>query len=70
MSGIFSKPKVTPPARMPVDQNDPAAKAAADEARRKIMARSGRDSTILTKGAQKPGSGGTTAYANTVLGQT
>jgi len=68
MASLFSKPKVTPPARMPVDANDPAVQAASDAARRKAMSRSGRDSTILT--GPGSGSGGNKAYQNTVLGQT
>lgn len=69
MGNLFgSKPKVTPPARMPVDETDPAVRAAQDAERRRIMARSGRESTNLTKG-QARGSGGNEAYRNTVLGQ-
>jgi len=67
MSGLFSKPKVSPPAPMPVDQNDPAIKAAADRTRRAIMARSGRDSTILSNPSGN--STGGQAYQNTLLGQ-
>jgi hypothetical protein len=68
MSGLFSSPKPTPPARMPVDQNDPAVKAAAEQARRAAMARSGRDSTILAP-TNSGGGGGGNAYKNTLLGQ-
>lgn len=68
MSSLFSKPKVTPPAPMPVDQNDPAVRAAADRTRRAIMARSGRDSTILT-GSNGGSSSSGQAYQNTLLGQ-
>jgi hypothetical protein len=64
MSGLFSRPKPEPVARMP-DTNDPAVKAAEDRVRRLAMSRSGRDSTILTR----PGTGGTQAYKNSFLGQ-
>lgn len=67
MSGLFSKPKVTPPPRMPADQNDPAVRAAAEQARRAALGRSGRDSTILT--SPNAGGGGGSAYKNSLLGQ-
>jgi hypothetical protein len=65
MGSLFSKPKVTPPPPMP-DMNDADIQAAEQRTRRAAMARSGRDSTILTNGT---GSGGSTAYGNTLLGQ-
>lgn len=68
MSGLFSKPAVTPPARMPADQNDPAVMAAAEQARRAALGRSGRDSTILTSPSTGNGGGGN-AYRNSLLGQ-
>jgi hypothetical protein len=58
-------PKPRPPARMP-DPEDPAIKAAEDRTRRQAMSRSGRNSTILASGG---GSGGSTAYKNSLLGQ-
>lgn len=69
MGGLFSKPKVTPPARMPADQNDPAVRAAAEQARRAALARSGRDSTILTRPSRNYNGGGGNAYKNSLLGQ-
>lgn len=66
MGDIFSRPKVTPPARMP-DVNDPAIKAAEERQRQAILSRSGRSSTILTPRSNS-GSGGSQAYGNTVLG--
>lgn len=62
MTALFSKPKVSDPARMPVE-GDAVARAAADRARREAMARSGQASTVLSQG------NGTGAYKNTVLGQ-
>jgi hypothetical protein len=69
MSGLFSQPKPTPPARMPADQNDPAVRAAAEQARRAAMARSGRDSTVLVRPSSGGGGGGGNAYRHSLLGQ-
>lgn len=65
MGALFSRPKPQPVVRMP-DVDDPSIKAAENRTRRQIMARSGRESTIL---ANRRGSGGSEAYKNTVLGQ-
>jgi len=67
VSGLFSKPKVTPPTRMPADENDPAVRAAAEQARRAALSRSGRSSTILT--TPSSGGGGGNAYRHSLLGQ-
>jgi hypothetical protein len=64
MGSLFSTPKVSKPAAMP-DVNDPAIKAAENRTRQQAMNRSGRDSTILTN----PGTGGSQAYKNSLLGQ-
>jgi len=71
MSGLFSKPKVTPPAPMPTDANDASVRAAEEAARRKIMGRSGRESTILSQGGASGAPKGqpNQAYKNTALGQ-
>ena len=69
MGGLFSKPKVTPAARMP-DPNDPAIKEAEERARRAALSRSGRASTVLTPiGDNGGGTGGREAFKNTLLGQ-
>lgn len=67
MGGLFSSPKITPPARMP-DATDPAIQAAEARQRAAILSRSGRQSTILTP-RDNGGTGGSQAYKNTVLGQ-
>ncbi len=63
MSGIFGSAKKQDPVRMPV-QGDRVARAAADRERRRVMARSGRESTRLDDS-----SGGTKAFRNSLLGQ-
>lgn len=69
MGALFKKPEPQKPARMPVDETDPAVQAAQDAERRRIMARSGRQSTILTEPGNR-GTGGSSAYSNARLGQT
>jgi hypothetical protein len=67
MGKLFSSPKVTPTPRMP-DMTDADIQAAEQRTRRAALSRSGRDSTILTQ-STGGGSGGSTAYGNTLLGQ-
>lgn len=65
MGALFGKkPQQPQVARMPVE-NDEDAQAAADRQRRAIATRSGRSSTILSRGTE----GGTAAYRNSLLGQ-
>jgi len=60
MGGLFSKPSVPAPARMP-DSQGPATLEAQAVKQRQIMARSGRTATNLT--------GGDAAFSNSLLGQ-
>lgn len=72
MGSLFKRPKPEAPARMP-DAEDPRVREAEDRRRREIAARSGRQSTILTR--RSSGSGGNSAgqtgdaYRNSLLGQ-
>ena len=67
MSGLFGKaPKPADPVRMPV-AGDADTRAAEERKRRDIAGRSGRSSTILTRGGG--GAAGVDAYKNTALGQ-
>lgn len=66
MGALFGKkPQQPQVARMPVE-NDEDAQAAADRQRRAIATRTGRSSTILSRGGTD---GGTAAYRNSLLGQ-
>lgn len=75
MGALFggSTPKPTPVAAMP-DAQDPAIKDAAKRAAMAAQQRSGRTSTVLTtpqtRAAPVAGNAGTTAYGNSLLGQT
>lgn len=64
MGALFSKPKAPNVTRMP-DVNDPVIRQAQDRKRREISGRSGRSSTMLSRGA---GEGGTQSYSNSLLG--
>lgn len=67
MGALFSKPKVPDvpkPVAMP-DPEDPESREAEERKRRQIAARSGRSSTILSRGTGS----GTRAYGNSLLGQ-
>ena len=64
MGALFSKPKVTPPARMP-DPEDPRVLSAERRRRQAASGGSGRTSTIMSRGS----SPGTAAYGNSLLGQ-
>lgn len=67
--GAQKAPEPTPVTRMP-DPEAPDVKAAEERRRREIMARSGRTSTMLSRGNSGSGSGaGTGAYGNSLLGQ-
>lgn len=66
MGGLFSKPKPADPVRMPV-AGDAETRAAEERKRREIVGRSGRSSTVLTRGGGA--SAGVDAYKNTTLGQ-
>jgi len=67
--GGSAKVEPTPVTRMP-DPQAPEVKDAEERRRREIMARSGRTSTILSRGNSGGGSGsGTGAYGNSLLGQ-
>jgi hypothetical protein len=67
MSGLFGKkPEPAPVVKMPVPA-DTQQKAAEDRKKREIMSRSGRASTVLTRGSGA--SAGTAAYQNSLLGQ-
>lgn len=76
MGGLFGSKreaqKVTPPARMP-DDEDPAVQEARRRAAGAAQARSGRTSTVLTNRAQRSagqaGQAGATPYKNSFLGQ-
>lgn len=66
MSKLFgSKPEQPKVARMPVP-DDAASRDAALRQRQAIANRSGRRSTIMTRGG---GEAGTTAFKNSLLGQ-
>lgn len=65
--GGSSKMEPTPVTRMP-DPEAPEVKNAEERRRREIMARSGRTSTILSRGSGGSGAG-TGAYGNSLLGQ-
>lgn len=65
MGFLFSSSKSsTPVTKMPVQSEQD--RAAAAEARRRTMSRTGRSSTIMT---QRRGEAGTQAYGNSLLGQ-
>lgn len=49
MGGLFSKPKMPEPVRMP-DPEDKAVREAQRRRREELAARGGRDSTILSEG--------------------
>lgn len=68
MGKLFKGPDIKPaqPVRMP-DPEDPDTREAEERQRRQIAARSGRASTVLSRGAG--GSPGTSAYRNSLLGQ-
>lgn len=71
MGGLFKsdKPKPTPPARMP-DEEDPAVIEARRRAAAAAQSRSGRASTMLSNRNQRAqGQAGTQAYGNSLLGQ-
>lgn len=71
MSGLFKKPEVKKPepVRMPVE-GDEESKAAGRRMQEAIRRRSGRTSTIMSqRGSNRSGEAGTTAYANSLLGQ-
>lgn len=76
MGGLFGsksqKQVVTPPARMP-DEEDPAVLEARRRAAAATQARSGRTSTVLTNRTQRTAGqatqAGTSAYTNSFLGQ-
>lgn len=65
MGALFGKAKAPTPVRMP-DVNDPVIRQSQEKKRREIAGRSGRDSTMLSRGAG--GEGGTQAYASSLLG--
>lgn len=67
MGALFGgkKPPDPKPVLMP-DATSPVVKAAAQQRQRQIMARSGRQSTVLTR---PDGGAGTGAYKNSLLGQ-
>lgn len=65
MGALFSKPKVQPAARMP-DPEDKDSRLAALRQQQTIAARSGRQSTMMTR---RSGGAGTAAYGNSLLGQ-
>lgn len=64
MGALFGGQKPQPAARMP-DANDPVIANAEARKRREIMGRSGRSSTIMSRGNREAG---TTAYSNSLLG--
>jgi hypothetical protein len=72
MGNLFggSTPKPTPVQPMP-DTEDPAVKEAQKRAAAAVQQRSGRTSTVLTTPATRSAapSAGTTAYGNSLLGQ-
>lgn len=66
MSFLFGKaPKPEPAQRMPVP-DDKDARMAAERQRMKIAGRSGRQSTMLSRG--RTGEAGTSSYSNSLLG--
>ena len=65
--GGSQKVEPTPVTRMP-DPEAPEVKDAEARRRREIMARSGRQSTMLSRGGNGSGAG-TGAYGNSLLGQ-
>lgn len=65
MGALFGKPKPPKVVRMP-DANDPVIRQSEERKRREIAARSGRSSTMLSRGAG--GEAGTRSYSNSLLG--
>jgi len=66
MGALFGKAKPPTVVRMP-DQNDPNIRQAEERKRREIAGRSGRSSTMLSRGAGG-GEAGTRSYGNSLLG--
>ena len=66
MGALFGKAKPPTVVRMP-DQNDPNIRQAEERKRREIAGRSGRSSTMLSRGAGS-GEAGTRSYGNSLLG--
>lgn len=67
MGALFGKAKPPTVVRMP-DQNDPNIRQAEERKRREIAGRSGRSSTMLSRGAGGGGEAGTRSYGNSLLG--
>lgn len=68
MGSLFSKPKMPDPKPTPMpDPEGPDVRAEEERRRRAIAARSGRSSTILSRGSG--GEAGTRSYSNSLLGQ-
>lgn len=68
MGALFGGKKPEPPKAIAMpDATSPVVRAAEDQRRRQIMARSGRQSTILSR--PDSGGAGTGAYKNSLLGQ-
>lgn len=75
MGALFGKAKPPKVVRMP-DQNDPNIRQAEERKRREIAGRSGRSSTMLTRGGGSVprgsgggvGDAGTRSYSNSLLG--
>lgn len=67
MGALFGKAKPPTVVRMP-DQNDPNIRQAEERKRREIAGRSGRSSTMLSRGAGGGGEAGTRSYSNSLLG--
>jgi len=67
MGAFFGKAKPPTVVRMP-DQNDPNIRQAEERKRREIAGRSGRSSTMLSRGAGGGGEAGTRSYGNSLLG--
>lgn len=67
MGAFFGKAKPPTVVRMP-DQNDPNIRQAEERKRREIAGRSGRSSTMLSRGAGGGGEAGTRSYSNSLLG--
>lgn len=65
MGALFGKPKEPTAVRMP-DTDDPVIKQAEARKRREIAGRSGRQSTMLSRGGS--GDAGTSSYRNSLLG--